>query len=112
VTIRKALRRLQGWIFEPGTRGSLMALGVYTVATVAMTYPVVFRLNSALAGFPARDGWQYTWWLWFARRLLLSGRGLANLHLLNHPAGLQHPYQWSLVYLSLIACPWRACFHR
>jgi hypothetical protein len=88
----------------------LIALSVYTLATLVMTCPVVFRLSSALAGFPARDGWQYTWWLWFAKRLLLGGRGLADLHLLNHPAGLQHPYQWSLVYLSLIAVPLESVF--
>jgi hypothetical protein len=75
-----------------------------------MTYPVVFRLRSALAGFPARDGWQYAWWLWSAKRLLVSGRGLADLHLLNHPTGLQHPYQWSLAYLSLVAVPLEALF--
>jgi hypothetical protein len=75
-----------------------------------MTYPVAFRLNSVLAGFPARDGWQYAWWLWFAKRLLLSGRGLADLHLLNHPVGLQHPYQWSLAYLSLVAVPLESLF--
>ncbi len=104
-TVKKALHRLKEWTGQPGTQGSFIALGVYTLAALVMTYPVVFRLNSALAGFPARDGWQYTWWLWFAKRLLLSGRGLADLHLLNHPAGLHHPYQWSLAYLSLIAVP-------
>jgi hypothetical protein len=75
-----------------------------------MTYPVARRLNTLLAGFPARDGWQYTWWLWFAKQLLLDGRGLADLHLLNHPAGLQHPYQWSLAYLSLIAVALESLF--
>ena len=91
-------------------RGSLAALFIYTLAALVMLYPVPFRLNSVLAGFPARDGWQYTWWLWFARRLLLEGRGLDDLYLLNHPVGLQHPFQWSLMYLSLIAMPLETLF--
>jgi hypothetical protein len=70
-----------------------------------MLYPIPFRLNSVIAGFAARDGWQYTWWLWFARRLLLEGRGFGDLYLMNHPVGLQHPYQWSLAYINLIALP-------
>lgn len=81
------------------------AVGLYTLATLVITYPVGLRLNSVLAGFAARDGWQYAWWLWFARRLLLEGRGLGQLYLMNHPLGLCHPYQWSLVWLSVLAVP-------
>jgi hypothetical protein len=73
-------------------------------------YPVPFRLNSVLAGFTARDGWEHAWWLWFARRLMLQGRGLNDLYLLNHPAGMQHPYQWSLACFSLIALPLASLF--
>ena len=95
---------------NPKIRGSLVALFIYTLAALVMLYPVPFRLNSVLAGFPARDGWQYTWWLWFARRLLLEGRGLDDLYLLNYPVGLQHPFQWSLMYLSLVAMPLEKLF--
>jgi hypothetical protein len=108
--IGKTLQRLRAWMQRPATRDFLTAFAVYTLATVVMTYPVAFRLRDVLAGFSARDGWQYTWWLWFARRLLLEGRGLADLHLLNHPAGLQHPYQWTMSYLSLIALPLESLF--
>jgi hypothetical protein len=87
-----------------------MALSIYTLATLVMLYPVPLRLNSVLAGFTGRDGWEHAWWLWFARRLLLEGRGLDDLYLLNHPVGLTHPYQWSLVCLSLIALPLESLF--
>ena len=99
------MHRFRRWLRRPTLRGSLTALGVYFLATVVVTYPVAFRLNEVIAGFPARDGWQYTWWLWFSRRLLLDGRGLADLHLLNHPVGLHHPFQWTLTYLSALAVP-------
>jgi hypothetical protein len=91
-------------------RGSLAALLVYTLAALVIFYPVPFRLNSVLAGFTARDGWEHAWWLWFARRLLLEGRGLNDLYLLNHPAGLHHPYQWALASFSLIASPLASLF--
>ena len=100
----------QSQISNPKIRGSLVALLVYTLAALVVFYPVPFRLNSVLAGFTARDGWEHTWWLWFARRLLLEGRGLDDLYLINHPAGLQHPYQWSLACFSLIALPLASLF--
>jgi hypothetical protein len=91
-------------------RDSLIAVIIYSFIVLIVFYPVPFRLSSVIAGFPARDGWQYTWWLWFARRLLLEGRELADLYLMNHPVGLHHPFQWSLIYLSLVALPLGSVF--
>jgi hypothetical protein len=102
VRTRRAIRSLT---CHPDIRGSLVALLVYVLIALVVFYPVPFRLNSVIAGFAARDGWQYTWWLWFARRLLFEGRGLDDLYLMNYPVGLQHPFQWSLVYISLVALP-------
>lgn len=103
MTAKRMLRSVLHFARRPGVRGSLIALAVYTLITGFVLYPVPFRLNTVLAGFEWRDGWEHAWWLWFARRLLLQGRGLDDLYLLNHPFGLQHPYQWSLVSFSLIA---------
>ena len=108
--VKKALRLLLSLARRPGLQRSLVALLVYTLVAFVALYPVPLRLNSVIAGFTARDGWEHTWWLWFARRLLLEGRGLGDLYLLNHPAGLQHPYQWSLVSFSLIALPLASLF--
>jgi hypothetical protein len=96
--LRDSLRRRE-------VQRNVWAIGLYTLATLVITYPVGLRLNAVLAGFPARDGWQYAWWLWFARRLLLEGRGLGQLYLMNHPVGLVHPYQWTLVWLSVLSVP-------
>jgi hypothetical protein len=108
--VRRALRPILSRLSHPGVRGSLIALLIYALLTVVVLYPVPFRLNSTLAGFTYRDGWEHSWWLWFSRRLLLEGRGLDDLYLLNHPVGLQHPYQWSLVCLSMIASPLASLF--
>jgi hypothetical protein len=88
---------------RPWVRGSLIAVLAYALVACVVFYPVPFRLNSVLLGFTGRDGWEHAWWLWFAKRLLLSGKGLDDLYLINHPVGLQHPYQWSLVSYSVIA---------
>ena len=96
--LRDSLRRQE-------VQRNVWAIGLYTLAILVITYPVGLRLNAVLAGFPARDGWQYAWWLWFARRLFLEGRGLGQLYLMNHPVGLVHPYQWTLVWLSVLAVP-------
>lgn len=103
--MRRAIDPILHLARRPDIRGPSVAFFVYTLITLVMLYPIPFRLNSVIAGFAARDGWQYTWWLWFARRLLLEGRGFGDLYLMNYPAGLQHPYQWSLVYINLIALP-------
>ena len=95
--------RLWHRIRRAGVPDSLLATCTYAVIALIVFYPVPFRLNSALAGFNGRDGWEHAWWLWFAKRLMLEGQGLNNLYLLNHPVGLQHPYQWSLASYSLMA---------
>jgi len=101
--VNRALYSVLRLIRRPGVRGSLIALALYTLITLVVFYPVPFRLNSVIAGFNGRDGWEHAWWLWFARRLILEGRGLDKLYLLNHPVGLHHPYQWSLACFSAIA---------
>ncbi len=103
MTLAKVFRVTSDFVRRPWVRGSLVALLVYAFVACVVFYPVPFCLNSVLLGFDGRDGWEHAWWLWFAKRLLLEGRGLGDLYLLNHPAGLQHPYQWSMVSFSLIA---------
>jgi hypothetical protein len=108
--VTRVLRFVLRLAHRPGLRGSLVAFFIYTLVTLVMLYPVPFHLNSVIAGFTGRDGWEHAWWLWFARRLILQGRGLDDLYLLNHPVGLQHPYQWSLACYSLIAFLWSSLF--
>lgn len=108
--MRRVLDLVLRLVRRPGVRDSLMALLIYALIAIVVFYPVTFRLNSVIAGFTGRDGWEHAWWLWFARRLFLQGRGLDDLYLLNHPVGLQHPYQWSLVCYSLIASFWSSLF--
>jgi len=101
--LRRYLDSILRFVRRSGVRDSLVALLIYVLIAIVVFYPVAFHLNSVIAGFTGRDGWEHAWWLWFARRLFLQGRGLGDLYLLNHPVGLQHPYQWSLVSYSLIA---------
>ena len=101
--MKDQLRHLWNRLCSIDTRSALTAVALYGLITAVLFYPIPLQLNSVLTGFDGRDGWEHAWWLWFAKHLLLEGRGLNDLYLLNHPVGLQHPYQWSLAAFSLLA---------
>lgn len=101
--MRERLHHLGNRLWSSNTRSALTAVAVYGLITAVLFYPIPLQLNSVLTGFDGRDGWEHAWWLWFAKHLMLEGRGLSDLYLLNHPVGLQHPYQWSLAAFSLLA---------
>jgi len=96
---RRAFRRAD-------VRWSLVALLVYTLATLVLTYPVPLRLNSVIIGEERGDAYQYAWSLWWAKQAVLNPeRGLAHLSLMNHPAGIEHPLMLTMVGVSLTAVP-------
>ena len=95
----------------PGVRWSLVALSVYTVTTVVMMYPVPFQLDSVIAGGGYGDGFQYTWSLWWARQAILEpGGSLAHIPLMNHPAGVEHPFLLTMFSVDLMALPFTLLF--
>lgn len=44
----------------------------YVLTTVVMTYPVVFKLTSAVAGMRGGDAFEYLWWVWWTKRALVD----------------------------------------
>jgi hypothetical protein len=109
--MEKALRFFQEFVRRPGVRWSLVAVCVYTLATLAMTYPVPLHLNSVIIGDEGGDAYQYTWSLWWARRAMLDpGERLAHLSLMNHPAGISHPFMLTMVGVDLVALPFSLLF--
>ena len=91
---------------RPGLYGSLFALLVYTLTALLLLYPVPFQLNEVIAGEDRGDAYQYTWSLWWAKKAVLeSDKGLARLTLMNHPAGLDHPFMLTMVGVNLAALP-------
>jgi hypothetical protein len=101
------LQRIEQTIEQrPGLYGSLFALFVYTLTALLLLYPVPFQLNAVIAGEDHGDAYQYTWSLWWAKKAVLeSDKGLARLTLMNHPAGLDHPFMLTMVGVNLAALP-------
>ncbi len=100
---RPSLRTL---VRRPGFRWALVALGVYTLTTCLMFYPVPFHLDEVIVGSERGDAYQYTWSLWWAGRAILEpGKGLTHLTLMNHPVGLVHPFMLTLIGVHLTALP-------
>ncbi len=100
-------------IRRPGTRWFLLAVTVYTVATVVLMYPLPFRIRSAIAGLdtPSADFHQYTWWLWWMKYAVVTpGAGLARITLINHPVGVYHPFLLTTIGVGLTALPFSLLF--
>ena len=92
--------------WRPDVRWALVALLVYTLTTLVVMAPIPFRLGSVIAGKEYGDAWQYTWSLWWAKRAILEpGGSLSRIPLMNHPAGVEHPFLLTTVAVSLLALP-------
>lgn len=91
---------------EVNTRVILIVAGVYALITVLMTYPVAFKLSSAVAGFPAHDNLQYLWSLWWAKKAIIELRtSPANITYLYYPTGAYHPMLSVTPYIELASIP-------
>ncbi len=87
-------------------RGLIWAVGVYAVLTLLITYPVGFRLSSALAGVEGEDVLQHVWIAWWTQEALIDlGLSPADVTLLYHPDGTCHPMLWVTPYPQIAALP-------
>lgn len=90
-------------------RGKAVIVAVvlsYTLLAVFMTYPVIFRLTSALAGLPLEDAVGKMWMLWWTKEALLDLQiNPANLTHLYHPSAPYHPLLIVYPLLQLHALP-------
>jgi len=99
-------RLVRGFIRRPGVRWSLVALCVYALVTLFMMYPVPFRLSSVIAGEEHGDAYQYTWSLWWAKQAVLEpDKKLGYITLMNHPAGVEHPFMLTMIGVDMLALP-------
>ncbi len=81
-------------------------MGVYTVLTLLITYPVIFRLSSVLAGVEGEDALQHVWIAWWTQEALIDlGLSPADVTLLYHPDGTYHPMLWVTPYPQIAALP-------
>ena len=103
-TIRRVIRTITR---RPNLWWATVALSVYTLTTVVMTYPVPFRLNSVIIGAEHDgDAYRYAWALWWAKQTALKpGIDLAHLSLLNHPVGIELVFMLTGIAVNLQALP-------
>lgn len=90
---RYGLRRLGNWLHGVWCRrrADLGVLTLYSIITVLITYPVAWRLSSAIAGVGG-DGVAHLWSLWWSEKAMLELRtSVADLTYFYHPLGDHHP---------------------
>ena len=92
-------------------RSVLWVILAYALITVVMTYPVAFRLGSALAGAPDQDALQHLWISWWTEKALLDlGTSPAEASYLYYPDGTYHPMLWVTPYPQVVALPLQLLF--
>jgi hypothetical protein len=92
-------------------RSILWVILAYALITVVVTYPVAFRLRSALAGAPDQDALQHLWISWWTEKALLDlGTSPAQASYLYYPDGTYHPMLWVTPYPQVVALPLQLLF--
>ncbi len=78
----------------------------YALITVVLTYPIAFRLSSALAGFEGADSLQYLWSLWWFKKAVIAlHTSPAHLGYLFYPTGGYHPVLDASAYVGSVSLP-------
>lgn len=80
---------------------------IYTLLTLAMTWPMVTRLNTHLIG-TGDDMWVHYWNNWWVKRVLQEGGSVYYTNLLFHPTGvslIHHNFAWFNIALGLVLEP-------
>ncbi|MGQ9627811.1 MAG: hypothetical protein ACUVV0_13015 [Anaerolineae bacterium] len=89
----------------------LPAMLIYLLLTLALTYPLPLKMFSTLAGFEARDNFQWVWFLWWSKKAWVDvGTSPANLTFLYHPVGAYHPQLAMEAYTALFGLPFTLSF--
>jgi len=70
----------------PNRREHLLALGAYLVLSLAMTYPLLLHLNTALLG--DGDAWLFVWNFWWWRFSLTNGLHPFCTDYIHFPTGI------------------------
>lgn len=87
----------------------LPVLGVYSVVTVAMTWPLALRWQTALpAG--AGDLWQNYWNLWWWKECLQEGLNPLHSPLLFHPFGVDLVFHTHSPFNQILSMPVNLAF--
>ncbi len=86
----KVLERGRAWIIGIG-----LPVAVYALAAVVVTWPLLPRLSTHLAGLGVSDSAEVVRHIWWARESLLAGSFPFEQSLLVYPEGFTSWLQWS-----------------
>lgn len=80
---------------------------LYGLLTSVVTYPIIFKLRTAIYGSPG-DSWLWVWMTWWRKYSFLNGLEWRYLALNQMPFGTDHafrPYHGLINILAIIAIP-------
>ncbi|MCL5256383.1 MAG: hypothetical protein M1319_01115 [Chloroflexi bacterium] len=87
------------------------ALLAYALLSVALTYPVITQIGSALPG-PPGDNWQYLWNLWWMREVVSTpGNTLFHTDFLYYPTGVSLYFDTLTIFDAFITLPLQLIFN-
>lgn len=87
------------------SRWAALVLAVYALLTVAVTYPVACKLDTAIAGL-GDDSVMHLWTLWWGKTAMLErGTSMADLTCFYHPRGADHPLLSMTPLIQIAALP-------
>ncbi|MEJ5310453.1 MAG: hypothetical protein WHX52_11820 [Anaerolineae bacterium] len=96
------MKKPQSW------RIDVAVIAVYTVLTVAMTWPLIVHLNTHFAGQNI-DVWINQWATWWTERALTEGRSLYYTDLMFYPQGVSlafHSFSHVNSAIAVLLRPW------
>jgi MFS family permease len=96
-------RALAAWLRRDG-----LVIAFYLLATVVMTYPLIFRLDNRWLAYRDIDTYAKLWDHWWLARTLSTGQPLNFTRDLFHPTGLDltfHSISWTTTVLIGLLAP-------
>ena len=88
-------------------REGVIVTGLFSLASIVMTYPLLFQLNSGLAS-QSLDVWILAWDNWWVQQALSTGQNIFYTHLLFFPQGVSlaaHSFSFTHSIISLLFQP-------
>ncbi len=101
--IEKIRGNLSAWL-----RRDWLAMLLFAIATVVMTYPLAFRLTDGSVPYMSNDLWCKLWDIWWLDRLIGSGQSIYYTQELFYPNGLNmtyHGISWTPSALAWLLVP-------
>lgn len=94
---------------EPGVKKHIFLIAFYFILTLFMTYPVVFNINTHIAG-DGGDGLQNVWNMWWSKKSLFGDANLYYTDYQFYPAGTSLTFHTLNIFNCMISIPLQLLF--